>query len=45
LVNISQTDLDELRRLAGVYRQKPDLEFQEEIKRGKLLEICHENQQ
>lgn len=45
LANISQTDLDELRRLAGVYRQKPDAQFRLEIKVGKLLEICHENQQ
>jgi hypothetical protein len=44
LANISQTDLDELRRLARVYRLKPDVEFQEEIGRGKLLEICHESQ-
>ena len=45
LANVGQTDLDELRRLAGVYRQKPELEFQMEVKDEKLLEICHENQQ
>jgi hypothetical protein len=43
--NIDPTDLDQLRRLAGVYRQRSDLALKTELDRGDLEEICHEKKQ
>jgi hypothetical protein len=40
--NIDPSDLDQLRRLAGVYRQRSELALQTELERGDLVEICHE---
>jgi hypothetical protein len=40
--NIDPTDLDQLRRYAGIQRQKTDAELKIELERGDIEEICHE---